>query len=59
MPEGFPVALRLGGRTMRISSDPMLMGIVNASPDSFSDPAGAPSRDSWNACATRPPQAPR
>jgi dihydropteroate synthase len=38
MPEGFPVALRLRGRTVRISSDPLLMGIVNASPDSFSDP---------------------
>jgi len=30
--------LRLRGRTVRISSDPLLMGIVNASPDSFSDP---------------------
>ena len=30
--------LRVRGRTLRISGDPLLMGIVNASPDSFSDP---------------------
>lgn len=47
MPERLPVSavvdsaglpLRLRGRTVRISSEPLLMGIVNASPDSFSDP---------------------
>jgi dihydropteroate synthase len=32
------VVLQLRGRTVRISSDPLLMGVVNASPDSFSDP---------------------
>jgi dihydropteroate synthase len=31
--------LRLRGRTVRIG-EPLLMGIVNASPDSFSDPGG-------------------
>ena len=33
--------LRLRARTVRISGEPLPMGIVNASPDSFSDPAGA------------------
>jgi dihydropteroate synthase len=36
--DGQPLQLR--GRTVRISSEPLLMGIVNASPDSFSDPGG-------------------
>jgi hypothetical protein len=58
-PEGFPVALPLRGRTVRISGDPLPMGLVNASPDCFSDPADAPSRDSWSTRATWPPQAPR
>jgi dihydropteroate synthase len=31
--------LRLRGRTVRIG-EPLLIGIVNASPDSFSDPGG-------------------
>jgi dihydropteroate synthase len=29
--------LRLGGRALRVADEPLLMGIVNASPDSFSD----------------------
>jgi dihydropteroate synthase len=33
--------LRLRGRTLRLSSVPLLMGVVNASPDSFSDPGHA------------------
>jgi dihydropteroate synthase len=32
--------LQLRGRTVRMSSEPLLMGIVNASPNSFSDPGG-------------------
>ena len=35
-PQG--LALRLRGSTLRLSGDPLLMAIVNASPDSFSDP---------------------
>jgi hypothetical protein len=31
------LALRLRGSTLRLSGDPLLMAIVNASPDSFSD----------------------
>jgi dihydropteroate synthase len=36
-PQG--LALRVRGRILRLSGDPLLMAIVNASPDSFSDPA--------------------
>jgi dihydropteroate synthase len=32
-----PRVLRAGGRRLRLSGAPLLMGIVNASPDSFSD----------------------
>jgi hypothetical protein len=35
-PQG--LVLRLRGRILRLSGDPLLMAIVNASPDSFSDP---------------------
>ena len=34
--------LRVGGRTLRLGGRPWLMGIVNASPDSFSDPGARP-----------------
>jgi dihydropteroate synthase len=33
--------LRLRARTLRLTADPLLMGIVNANPDSFSDPGGS------------------
>ena len=32
-----PLTLRAGSRTLRLGGDPLLMGIVNATPDSFSD----------------------
>jgi dihydropteroate synthase len=35
-PQGLVLSLR--GQTVRLSGDPLLMGIVNVSPDSFSDP---------------------
>ena len=34
--------LRAGGRRMRLGGEPLLMGIVNASPDSFSDAGELP-----------------
>ena len=34
--------LRAGGRRMRLGGEPLLMGIVNASPDSFSDAGDLP-----------------
>lgn len=41
-----PRALRAGGRTLRLGERPLLMGVVNASPDSFSDRGQTPSLDS-------------
>jgi dihydropteroate synthase len=38
--------LRAGGRTLWLGERPLLMGVVNASPDSFSDPGATPSLDS-------------
>jgi dihydropteroate synthase len=37
-----PRELRAGGRTLRLGGRPWLVGIVNASPDSFSDPGALP-----------------
>src|SRR4029453_7443011 len=34
------------GRTLWLGERPLLMGVVNASPDSFSDPGATPSLDS-------------
>ena len=38
--------LRAGGRRLSLGERPLLMGVVNASPDSFSDPGQTPSLDS-------------
>jgi dihydropteroate synthase len=44
-PEPRGLALRLRGQTLQLSADPLLMGIVNTGPDSFSDPGRrAPAR---------------
>jgi dihydropteroate synthase len=37
-----PRELRLAGRTLRLGGRPWLMGVVNTSPDSFSDPGANP-----------------
>ncbi|MFL5819129.1 MAG: dihydropteroate synthase [Solirubrobacteraceae bacterium] len=41
-----PRRLRAGGRTLCLGDRPLLMGVVNASPDSFSDPGRTPTLDS-------------
>ena len=38
--------LRAGSRTLWLGERPLLMGVVNASPDSFSDPGSTPDLDS-------------
>jgi len=38
--------LQAGGRRLSLGEHPLLMGVVNASPDSFSDPGQTPSLDS-------------
>ena len=38
--------LQAGGRRLLLGERPLLMGVVNASPDSFSDPGRTPTLDS-------------
>jgi dihydropteroate synthase len=45
------VRLRLGPRVLELSGRPLLMGIVNATPDSFSDAGDFPDLDARVACA--------
>ena len=40
-----PLVLRLGDRVLDLGARPLLMGIVNATPDSFSDAGDHPTRD--------------
>jgi dihydropteroate synthase len=47
------VILRAGGRELRLGGRPLLMGIVNASPDSFSDAGEAADLDAQIAHARR------
>ena len=52
--------LRAGGRELELGERPLLMGIVNASPDSFSDGGRAPRRSTprWRWRASCSPRAP-